>query len=75
MDYLSVIYALEKVEQENTKQQEKIKMADRHPVQITDERWKRLWSIAKKRKEPTTPAQIINEAIDRYCDKQSRRKK
>jgi len=50
-------------------------MANRHPVQIPDELWKKLCEDAsnkmKKRKEAVTPSQRLREILEQYFEKKN----
>jgi len=44
-------------------------MAKRHPIQVPDNIWRKLWEEARKRKEPASPAQVAREILQRHFEK------
>ena len=44
-------------------------MKKRHPIQISDDLWNKLWDIARKRKIPTNPAQIVRAVLTAFVKK------
>jgi len=41
----------------------------RRPIQLPADLWALLWQEARKRKEPTTPAQMAREILAAYFKK------
>lgn len=42
----------------------KKKKPNPHLVKIADDIWQKLWDIARKRKKPTSPTEVLREIIN-----------
>jgi hypothetical protein len=45
---------------------------NRHMIQVDHDRWLLLWEAARKRKEPTQPADIMRELIDKHLGRKTK---
>lgn len=46
----------------------------RHPVQIDDDLWAKLWAEARESKTPKAPAQVVRDILTNYFRRKERRK-